>query len=304
MREEVKAGITIILSLLVLSAFVILVGGSRFYEKFDSYYIEVMNAAGLETGAQVRLGGLKVGRILDIRPPKGPGGKITIEVGIKRGTTLYEGTKAIISQVGFVGDIYLLLAIDKTTNKEIDPKKPIPAEEQIQLGEVMGKVMGKVNGISQSVESLIKDVNKIFSQKNIEGIESLVENTNKSIVSGSSSIEKIAASLKGTSDKLNSVLNEVEGLVKDNKGEITVLIKKTREDLDKAGDMLKAIEQTAKSLDKTSRSVDNAINSQSQNLDNLFNTMTRATDDLQDVLQEIKNKPWSIVYKGGGESEE
>lgn len=300
MREEFKAGITIILSLLVLSAFVILVGGSRFYEKFDSYYIKVMNAAGLETGAQVRLGGLKIGRILDIKPPKGPGASITLEVGIKRGTTLYKGTKALISQVGFVGDIYLLLAIDKTTNEKINPGEIIPSEGQIQLAEVMGKV----NGISQSVESLIKDVNKIFSQKNIEGIESLVENTNKSIVSGSSSIEKIAASLKGTSDKLNSVLNEVEGLVKDNKGEITGLIKKTREDLDKAGDMLKAIEQTAKSLDKTSRSVDNAINSQSQNLDSLFNTMTRATDDLQDVLQEIKNKPWSIVYKGGGESEE
>lgn len=300
MREEFKAGITIILSLLVLSAFVILVGGSRFYEKFDSYYIKVMNAAGLETGAQVRLGGLKVGRILDIKPPKGPGDSITLEVGIKKGTTLYKGTKALISQVGFVGDIYLLLAIDKTTNEKINQGEVIPSEDQIQLAEVMGKV----NGIAQSVESLIKDVNKIFSRKNIEGIESLVENTNKSIVSGSSSIEKMAASLKATSEKLNSVLSEVEGLVKGNKGEITLLIKKTREDLDKAGDMIKAIEQTAKSLDKTAKSVDGAINSQSQNLDNLFNTMTRATDDLQDVLQEIKNKPWSIVYKGGGESEE
>jgi hypothetical protein len=50
-------------------------------------------------------------------------------------------------------------------------------------------------------------------------------------------------------------------------------------------------------VDKTSQSLDGAISVQSQNLDALFNAMTRTTEDLQEVLQEIKSKPWSVVYR-------
>jgi len=63
--------------------------------------------------------------------------------------------------------------------------------------------------------------------------------------------------------------------------------------------MIKSIEATAKTVDRTTGSVDTAINLQSRNLDNLLNTMTRTTEDLQDVLQDLKSKPWSVLYKEG-----
>jgi len=43
--------------------------------------------------------------------------------------------------------------------------------------------------------------------------------------------------------------------------------------------------------------VDRAVVTQSRNLDNLINTMTRTTEELQDLLQEIKHKPWGLLYK-------
>ncbi len=288
MKEEIKAGIIIVTSFIVLSIFVILIGGSTLFEKLDKYYVRVMNSAGLETGSQVRLGGVRVGRILSIKEPVEPGKPVAIEIGVKKGTPIYQGTRAIITQIGFVGDIYLLLSVNKTTGGRIRPGDDIPAEETVEFAQMMAKL----DGLSQSVDGLIKDVDKLFSQKNINEIENLLGNTNKAIVSSSASIEKVADGLKKTTDKLEVVLNEVEGLVKDNKGEVAQLIKKAREDLDKAGDMIKSIE-------KTSSSVDRAVTVQSRNLDNLFGTLTKASEDLQDVLQELKSKPWSVLYKEG-----
>jgi phospholipid/cholesterol/gamma-HCH transport system substrate-binding protein len=72
-KEEIKAGIIIVASLVILSIFVILIGGSQFMNKYDKYYVRVLNAAGLETGAQVKLGGVRVGRVLSVREPDGPG---------------------------------------------------------------------------------------------------------------------------------------------------------------------------------------------------------------------------------------
>jgi phospholipid/cholesterol/gamma-HCH transport system substrate-binding protein len=313
-KEEIKAGLIILISLILLSSFIILIGGSQFFEKLDKYYVKVMDAAGLEVGAQVKLGGVRIGSVLSIKAPDGPGQPIIIEVGIKNGTTLYKGTQALITQVGLVGDIYLLLSVDKTTNEQIHVGETIPSEEQIQFG----RIMARVEDLSKSIDSLIRDIDKLFSHKNIKEIEKVIENTNRTIVSASSSLDKIVSALKSTTDKLELVLNEIGGVVRDNKGEFSLMIKraregieKAREGIEKAGDMIKAFEGTAKAFTDTSKSVDKTIQSadttlksfdkaiglQSQNLDQLLNLMTRTTEDLQDLIQDLKAKPWGLIYK-------
>src|SRR5512143_4287478 len=107
LRDEIKAGIIVITSLVILSLFIILIGRREFFEAFDVYYLRIMNAAGLDAGAEVRLAGVRVGRVLDITAPASAGEPVTVKIGIKKGTPLYTGTKALITQIGFVGDIYL-----------------------------------------------------------------------------------------------------------------------------------------------------------------------------------------------------
>ncbi|MGC2062791.1 MAG: MlaD family protein [Thermodesulfovibrionales bacterium] len=295
MKEEIKAGIIIVASLLIMSVFVVLIGGGQFLNKYDKYYVRVQNAAGLETGAQVKLGGVRVGRILGIREPDGPGKPVTIEIGVRQGTPVYKGTKALITQIGFVGDIYLLLTVDQTTNERIKIGEDIPSDATVEFT----MMMAKMNTLAESVDGLIKDVDKLFSPQNVHKIENLIVDTNKAIVSGSASLDKVAAGFKSASAKLELVLNELEGLIKSNKGEVSELIKKAREDLEKAGEMIKSLEETSRSVGKTSNSVDKAVVQQSQNLDVLLTTMTRTTEELQELLLEIKNKPWSIIYKEG-----
>jgi phospholipid/cholesterol/gamma-HCH transport system substrate-binding protein len=296
LKEEIKAGLIIVASLAIVVGFIILIGGNRLFEKFDTYSVQVMNTSGLETGAPVKLGGVRVGRVLDVRAPEKSGEPVTIEIGIKRGTALYRGTKAMITQAGFVGDIYLLLTVDNTTAERIKTGDLIPSSEKAQFD----VIMAKMEGLSQSVDNLIKDINKLFSQKNITGIETLIGNTNNAVVTGSASLDKVATSLKATTDKLERVLNEIEDLVRGNKGEVSQLVKKAREDIEKAGEMIKSLDSTAKSVEKTSRSVDRAVDAQSRNLENLINTMTKTTEELQDLLQEIKHKPWGLLYKEKG----
>ncbi len=334
LKEEIKAGIIVLTSLILLGGFIILIGGSPFFEKLDKYYVKVQDVAGLEVGAQVKLGGLRIGRVLKIDAPSGPGQPITVEIGIKEGTVLYRGTQALITQVGLVGDTYLLLSIEKTTSERIRVGETIPTEEQIQLA----KIMARVDDIAKSINALVSDINKIFSQKNILGIEKVIENTNKTIVSASTSIDQIVAALKSTTDHIGLVLNEIEGLVRENRGEVSIAIKSARGsieeieglvrenrgevsiaiksaresieklggDVEKAGEAIeafeqtvKAFEETAKGLSKTSDSIDKAVVLQSQNLDQFLNLLIRATQDLQDLIQEIKTKPWGLLYKEG-----
>jgi ABC-type transporter Mla subunit MlaD len=293
MREEIKAGIIIVSSLLILSIFVILIGGGSIYEKLDKYYVKVMNVGGLEVGSQVRLGGVRVGRVMEILVPQGPGELVTVEIGIKKGITLYKGTKALITQTGFVGDIYLLLSVSDTSKGVIKPGEIIPSEEQAQFG----LIMSKIDVLSSSIDKLVNDVDRLFSEKNVRGIEMLIGNTNDAIVNSSSNLEKVANSLKGTTEKLNDVLTEVEEVVKSNKGEISQVIKKAKDDLEKANDMIRSIESTAKSFENTSKTIDKNVALQSKRLERLLNSMAETSEELRELIQEIKNKPWSLIYK-------
>lgn len=300
LKEEVKAGAIVVVSFIILSGFVILIGGSQTFQKLDPYYVKVLNAAGIEEGTQVKLGGVRVGRVISVTPPASAGEPVTIKVGVKKGTALYKGTKASISQAGFVGDLYVLLSIDKTTGERFRVGDTIPSDEQVQFT----VLMARLDSISQSVDGLIKDIHLIFSDRNVKEIESLLKNANTAIVSGSSNLDKVTTALRNTTAKLELVLNEVEGLVSENKAEVTLLIKRAREGVERAGEMVKAIEETAKSANATMKSADRAIDRQSQNIDTLLNTMNRTAEDLRDALHEIKNKPWSVVYKEGRGKEE
>jgi ABC-type transporter Mla subunit MlaD len=293
LKDEIKAGVIIVSAFVILSVFVILIGGSRFFEKSDIYYTKVMNAAGLEKGAPVKLGGVRVGRVSDVREPEGPGKPVTIEMALKRGTVLYRGTRALITQIGFVGDTYLLLTIEHTTPERIKAGEDIPSEERTDFA----LIMTRLYELSQTVDLLVRDIDRVFSEKNAREIDKLLVNTNRAVVSLSSNAEQVALSLRTTTDKMKSVLNEVEEVVRANKGEVSELIRSARKDMEKAGETLTQIEEAAKGIDTAAGSAGRAIDEQSQNLDNLISTLTKTTEDLRDVIQEIRRRPWSILYK-------
>ncbi len=274
--------------MILLTMLVILIGGGQFFEKFDTYLIKVKNAAGLEAGAQVKLGGVRIGRVLSIREPQLPGESVVIEIGVKKGKLIYKGTRASVTQVGFVGDIYLLLSVNDTVNELIKPGDVIPAQETVDFG----IILAKVGVLSESLDGLIKDIDKVFNPANIRQVGALLGNTNKAIVSASSNVDKLTSDIRNTTDKFSKVLDELEDLVGNNKTQFSDVLKKAREDLDKAGSMIASIE-------KSSKSVGRAVDLQSQNLDALLTTMTGTTDELQDLIHEIKSKPWSVIYKEG-----
>ncbi len=353
LREEIKAGVILLTALILLSGLIILIGGGRFFEKLDKYYVKVMDAAGLEEGAQVKLGGVRVGRVLSITGPHGAGQPIAVEIGLKKGTVLYKGTQALITQSGFVGDVYLLLSVERTMNERIPVGETIPSEEQVQLS----RVLANVKDLSTSIEGVIKDVHELFSEKNVKGIEKVIENTNQTIVSVSSSLDQIASALKDTTGKLELVLNEVGSFVKENKGDFSQVMQKAKatlekaeEDMEKAGAMIAAFEDTAKtlrstvsgtsksvddtllsvgntfrsadktfvsaektlssadkalsSIDTTIKSFDKVVGQQSENLEQLLYLMARTTEDLRDLILEIKAKPWGFIRKEGKPKEE
>ena len=110
----------------------------------------------------MKLGGVRVGSVKAIKEPTGPGQRVTVEIGLKRGTPVYKGTRAMITQNGFVGDIFMLLAVDKTTEGRIMPGGVIPSEESMDFAQIMARLDGLSPGPNEvRVENLTVDVDVV-----------------------------------------------------------------------------------------------------------------------------------------------
>src|SRR5690242_15608108 len=63
---EVKVGVLILVSLGILAAFILIMGGLNF-EKTYSLFVDFDNPGGLQAGAPVRIAGVKVGKVTELR---------------------------------------------------------------------------------------------------------------------------------------------------------------------------------------------------------------------------------------------
>ncbi|MCX8070616.1 MAG: MlaD family protein [Thermodesulfovibrionales bacterium] len=300
MRDEIKAGLTIIIAMAILTISVIFIGGSRLFDTFDIYYVKLYDVTGLETGSQVKLGGMRIGRVLSIIAPQKENDPIIIEIGLEKGTQLYEGVKASISQVGFVGDIFLQLYLGNANKNIIKPGSTIPSIEQSNFN----TIMAKAEDLTVSLKKLVEDIDKVFTDKNINKISELLDNTNNLVVNTEKNLDTVIISLKYMSERLTSMIAKAEGMIDDNRDGIKEIVSKARDDLIALEKLIAHLEISAKTLNKTFNSADNLLQRQNQNLDELIENIILTIDNLNDAITEFNQKPWRLIYKDKRHKEE
>src|SRR5580704_11362184 len=102
-----RLGVFVVGSLAILTGGVFLIGGNHL--TFRSTYrlkTQVRNVAGLENGAEVRVGGMHEGTVRQIDLPDRPDGEVTVQMDLANGTraVVKQDSLASIQAEGLVGD--------------------------------------------------------------------------------------------------------------------------------------------------------------------------------------------------------
>src|SRR5258706_456805 len=99
MSRAFRLGIFIVATLLILAAGVFLIGAKRFlFRRTYRLEAEFQNVAGLNNGADVRVGGIHMGTVKYISLPNGPRGKLTVVMDLAPSTNNIIRQKAICVQ--------------------------------------------------------------------------------------------------------------------------------------------------------------------------------------------------------------
>jgi phospholipid/cholesterol/gamma-HCH transport system substrate-binding protein len=173
-RDELRAGLFVLAALSLLFVSILVMGRERqlFVDQI-AYSARVVDTKGLATGAPIRLGGIKIGRIGSIEFPRDASDpEIRLHLLINEPYTdrLREDSTLSIETQGLLGDRFVSISGGRS-EVVLSPGSEIGVKESQELG----AVLGKVQTIVEDTSTVAKDLTSITGKVKEEGVDKLVK---------------------------------------------------------------------------------------------------------------------------------
>jgi phospholipid/cholesterol/gamma-HCH transport system substrate-binding protein len=193
MTQRFRVGLFVLTGLAIFSVGTFLIGRQNM--EFGSYYrlrSDFHTVAGLNEGADVRVGGIHKGRVRYIRLPKKPDGEVSIYMDLEKETlaVVKKDSVASIQSQGLLGDKYVEISFGSAGAEGLKDGETIESQPPFDVSDLFQKanmildtsqgalenlsfITGKINGGQGTVGKLIND--PTLYQQASAGVTSLHE---------------------------------------------------------------------------------------------------------------------------------
>jgi phospholipid/cholesterol/gamma-HCH transport system substrate-binding protein len=262
---EAKVGIFVLIGLIILTYMTLTIGPYRFW-KVAGYTIKARfkSVAGVDLKAPVKIAGVEVGKVEDIRLSDNMA-KLILR--INEGVRIPEDSEAVVRTVGLMGEKYI----------EIVPGSP--KARRLRDGEDIAK------------SSVPTDMDQLFSQVSdaISDIKGVTSSLNKVLggEEGRESLQAIIDNIRGISESLSDAISE------NRLGRMLENIEAFSKDLrDISSQNREALNQTIANLEEFSRVLRERTPEISDSLkvaaDNLSEILKENRGDIKDTVENIR----------------
>ncbi|MDB4946668.1 MAG: putative transporter, periplasmic component YrbD [Labilithrix sp.] len=332
---EVKVGVLILVSLGILAAFVLVMGGLSF-EKTYVLYVDFDNPGGLQTGAPVRVAGVKVGKVNDLSFMGGKidpttkrrtlvRAKISVEQRVKE--SIHEDADFYVTTQGVLGEQFMAIE-PGSADKKVLPEGSIvkgidPPRLDLFLAKAYELLDTTMNGIRNNRElisdivtntgGLLKGLNLTLTD-NRERINRTMQNLEQ-LSSEANTLTSHARTQYVDNPKIQRTIDNIDRLSTDLQKDSAPMLKDAREslaNLNRASKVVGGEEEQAK-LRKTVDDVAqlaaraNATASDAQAIVQHIKkgngtvgalVMDEAIyDDVQEMVRDLKHNPWKFLWR-------
>ncbi len=210
MTREVKVGLFLVVAFLILIVMFELVGKQALFARTVEYKTSFKSIPGLKVGDPVKLAGVDVGTVRDIRVV---GARVEVDFGVKEGTPVKTDSVATIKLTSLLGTNFLDLTFGS-------PAAPLAASGSTLVSSEppdLNVLLARLNDAAGDVQTLVKQVNEGLG-KSIEPIASTFQTMDriaKRIDKGEGTLGKLVTDdslyrqIKGIAGNLNKVSDQL-----------------------------------------------------------------------------------------------
>jgi len=292
---EAKVGAFVLGCFAILAFTVIYLINSQMNAGTVPYKTYLRYAGGLEPGASVLFGGIDVGKIKSVRPATADPTKIEILLDVKEGTPVNEKSIAKIGLVSVMSEAALSITTGSNDAKRLPPGSSITSQEAASLDEIAGKmavvadnanglitqVRGELDGITGDARSLLANLNTVTGKPNQQRIQAVLDNVNGMLATERPKIDRLT-------DQLNTLTQHADATIQNVNGTVTDAREPLRKDLTE----LQTTLQQAKALLSDMQVM---VRANDYKIDDTVENLRVATDNLDQLTDSLKQRPWSLV---------
>ncbi|OGX30379.1 MAG: hypothetical protein A2787_04590 [Omnitrophica WOR_2 bacterium RIFCSPHIGHO2_01_FULL_48_9] len=186
--NETKIGIMVTGVLVVLAFLTFKTGNYRVSVKGYELKVHFYNIDGVDKNAPVRLNGMEVGAVKDMRIAYGEDSKMELTLSIFGETKIHEGAKAFVKNMGLFGEKYVGLTLGDSTKDYLKPGALIVGQEPADFEKILadGEVIAaNLKEISQQINDRLK-----INAENIDEILANMQVASKHIASISVNVDE------------------------------------------------------------------------------------------------------------------
>ena len=261
---EIKAGILVLASFVILVGFLVAIRGCRPADDTAKTFFAVFtDISGLNRGADVRFGGVRVGKVTAIEPDPDDRARIRVTAVVEGDVPVNHGSVATIEQVTM------------TTEKHLEISTGGADEPLHENGDLVTSSGGgglfdipDLEGVTSRLETMLDGINALLGVGGSEGADAPV----------AVDLAEVLASLKTTLDEGAETARSAGAVIDDNRAGIEQIV-----------DRLAALEETATELMAQLNGVieenRGSIHQSFGNLEQLTGELNKRVDELVATLQ-------------------
>ncbi|MBI5428637.1 MAG: MCE family protein [Nitrospinae bacterium] len=216
--SEIKAGLFIFVSFLVLCAMIFSLGNiKQYFKPQKKLRIAFAFTGGLELGAQVRYAGLSVGRVsaIGLLDAKGKPGaeRVLVEAAVDPAIDIKKNAAAMIKTSGLMGSLYIDIRPGSSKAPSLAENELLEGTESFEfakIGDIMTEFVRQVERFTNIADVLVSDSKGAISklEESLGTIHQVVSENRGSIHSNLRNMEKITSELAGLMDRDDGQLRE------------------------------------------------------------------------------------------------
>lgn len=292
-KDTIRAVVALLVCGGILAAFVVVLGGFRFWEKFDVYSIRFVSVKDLSVGRPVKYGGLDVGRILAIGVDPDDPRMIRVEVGIRQPMTLHKGVVARIAQKGLVGDYYVFLDPQDSPGAPIAPGSVIPSEESVDMAQLAGLAGAVLNDLRPKLDQMATSMAQIINSKNAERVSLVLDRLPVLVAELESTAKEIKTGWSGVTKDGRVLVQNASGTLREISTAVNALQNDARVTM---GDL----RQEMKRVGELTQSLQSAVNYDQAQLEDILENVNRLSGDLKHLSAKLRDRPWEVIRQPQG----
>ena len=165
LSNETKTGALVLAGILLLTGLVLKVGNFKFFQEGYLLRTRFHFSAGVKKHAPVRLSGVDVGEVKDIRIIYGDETLVELDLWFEEGVKVRKDSKANVSTLGMMGEKYIEIRVGTPQaeyalpNELIEGVEPVRLEDLLEMGtkvaEDIGQTARDVSQLTRHVDETI-----------------------------------------------------------------------------------------------------------------------------------------------------